>query len=353
MTLRIEHLLSRREQFLLGPISIMLEAGDCLAVMGENGAGKSSFLETLAGFVATESGQILLDGDDITHRVPERRRIAYLPQDLGLFPHLNVLQNVAFAVKSKRPYRRQGDRVDPLIQEFGLEFIRTRYPHQLSSGQAQRVAFARALAMNPAVLLLDEPTTNLDISGRRSVNFALRRLLVEYGLIVIHVTHDIFDRVSLANHLMVLKQGKAIQAGTPNSLLDNPADAYVAEHLGITNLWPAEILNGAASPIRVRIGEYEFSCACQAVPDTPIFAGIGPGEVELLSSVPLDKTNCLRTVIQTRQISGRTAWLELTGGPEGLRASAPPALGGNWEVGQTLWVRFPADRLRLIPACSQ
>lgn len=240
-----------------------------------------------------------------------------------------------------------------LLKEFGLESIRTRYPHQLSSGQAQRVAFARALAMEPAVLLLDEPTAKLDLSGRHSVNFALRRLLTEYGLIVIYVTHDIFDRVALATHLMVLKQGKVIQAGMLTAMLDKPADAYVAEHLGIINLWPAEIVHGTSSPIRIRIGGQEFSCTRQPVPDAPVFAGIGPGEVELFTSAPRDSTNCVQVVVQTLQISGRTAWLELAGGPEGLRASIPPALGDDLEAGQILWIRLPADRLRLIPACSQ
>lgn len=352
MTLRIERLQSHRDRFSLGPIAITLEAGNCLAVMGVNGAGKTTFLETLAGFVQSASGRVLLDGCDITHQVPERRRIAYLPQDLALFPHLNVMQNVSFSVKRGKQYQ-QRDRIDPLIREFGLESIRERYPHQLSSGQAQRVAFARALAMDPAVLLLDEPTTNLDLAGQRSLNSSLQRFLVEHGLIVIYVTHDIIDGVSLASHLIVLERGQAIQSGTPDAVFHNPADTRVAAHLGITNLWPAEVLDNTSSTVRVRIGEYELACAQQSIPNAPIFAGIGPGEIELSSSVPADRANCLQVVVQRLQVSGRTALLELAGGPAGLRASVPPWRAKNLEVGQTLWARLPADRLRLIPASSE
>ncbi|MGH8127174.1 MAG: ABC transporter ATP-binding protein [Gammaproteobacteria bacterium] len=352
MTLRIDRLQAHRDRFSLGPIAITLEAGNCLAVMGANGAGKTTFLETMAGFVQSASGRILLDGRDITHRVPERRHIAYLPQDLALFPHLNVMQNISFAVKRGKQYRRR-ERIDPLIREFGLESISKRYPHQLSSGQAQRVAFARALAMDPAVLLLDEPTTNLDLAGQRSLNSSLQRFLVERGLIVIYVTHNIIDGVSLASHLIVLEHGKAIQTGTPDVVFHSPADARVAAHLGITNLWPAEVLDKTSSTARVRIGEHEFACAQRSLPNAPFFAGIGPGEIEVSSSVPADRANCLQVVVQRLQVSGRTALLELAGGPAGLRASVLPSRAGNIEVGQTLWVRLPADRLRLIPASSE
>lgn len=352
MTLRIEQLQSQRGQFSLGPIAITMEAGNCLAVMGTNGAGKTTFLETLAGFVQSASGRVLLDGHEITHQVPERRRIAYLPQDLALFPHLNVMQNVSFSVKRGKQHRRRNG-VDTLVREFGLESISERYPYQLSSGQAQRVAFARALAMDPAVLLLDEPTTHLDLAGQRSLNSSLRRFLVEHGLIVIYVTHNIIDGVSLASHLIVLEHGKAIQAGTPDAVFHNPADERVAAHLGITNLWPAEILDKTSSIARVRIGEHEFACAQRSMPSAPFFAGIGPGEIEVSSSVPADRTNCLQMVVQKLQVSGRTALLELVGGPAGLRASVLPSRAGDLKVGQTLWVRLPADRLRLIPTSSE
>lgn len=352
MKLRVEQLESRRDRFCLGPIAITLKAGDCLAVMGANGAGKSTFLETLAGFVQPTSGRVLLDGHDITSRVPERRRIAYLPQDLALFPHLNVMQNVSFAVK-RGAQRRKDDRVVRLVKGFGLESIGDRYPHQLSSGQAQRVAFARALAMDPAVLLLDEPTANLDLDGQRTLNSILEGCLAKRDLIVIYVTHNVLDGVSLANHLIVLEHGKAIQTGTPDEMFHSPADVRVAAHLGITNLWPARILDKTASAVHIKVENHELACAPQSTPNAPVFVGIGPGEVTLSSSAPADRTNSLQVTVQTLRVDGRTALLELAGGPAGLRASVLPAQTNNLQVGQTLWVTLPANRLRLIPACTK
>ena len=235
MTLRIEQLQSRQGRFSLGPVTLEMESGTCLAVLGANGAGKTTFLETLVGFVECTSGRVSLDGRDITHRVPESRCIAYVPQDLALFPHLNVTQNIAFTIRGK-PRRSIARRVDPLIEEFSLESVRTHYPHQLSSGQAQRVAFARALAMDPAVLLLDEPTANLDLAGQRSIHANLQRSMLERGLIVTYVTHNILDGVALTDQLVILERGRMIQAGSPASVFHNPADASVAAHLDITNL---------------------------------------------------------------------------------------------------------------------
>lgn len=352
MTLQVELLQSRRDQFCLGPIEISMDIGGCLAVMGANGAGKTTFLETLAGFVQATAGRVVLNGVDITHKAPERRRIAYLPQDLALFPHLNVMQNVSFPIK-RRKRNLQSSAVDRLIKEFGLEFLSDRYPHQLSSGEAQRVALARALAMNPVMLLLDEPTANLDLAGQHSLNSSLQRLVVEHGLIVIYVTHNLLDGVPLTGHAIVLEHGKAIQTGTPDAMFHNPVDVRVAAHLGITNLWPAKFLGATSSTVLVQIGRHELACAQSPIPDAPVFAGIGPGEVELSSSAPADRENCLQVVVESVQVNGRTALLELTGGPAGLRASVLPVQAGNLKIGQTLWATLPAARLRLIPAPSQ
>lgn len=353
MTLRVDQLQSRRGRFSLGPVTIALESGTCLAVMGANGAGKTTFLETLVGFVQSTSGGVSLDGRDITHQVPEHRRIAYVPQDLALFPHLNVMQNIAFAVKCRERQQR-ARRIDPLINEFGLESISKHYPHQLSSGQAQRVAFARALAMEPAVLLLDEPTANLDLAGKRSIRANLQRSLDERGLIVIYVTHNMLDGMALTNQLAILERGQVIQVGTPDAVFHHPADARVATHLGITNLWPAQITNKTTAAVRVQIGSHEFLCYVQgAVPNAPVLLGVGPGEVQLYPAAPADPSNLLRVVVQALQFNGQTALLELAGGPPGLRAAVPPAQAETFTVGQTLWARLPVDRVRLIPAVTQ
>lgn len=352
MTLSIENLQAKRGKFSIGPVNAHLEAGEALVLMGANGAGKTTLLETIAGFFRATSGHVRLDELDVTHSAPERRRFAYLPQDLTLFPHLDVLGNVGFAARGRTPGARQNAIAD-LIEEFDLGPLRKFYPNQLSRGQAQRVAIARALAMNPAVLLLDEPTTNLDLAGQRSFNAHMRKLLAERQPAIIYATHNVLDSLSLANQLIILDQGKVVQAGTPTTLFREPADIQVAELLGITNLWPAEILDDPAGSLRICIEGCVFSCMQQRVPPGPLCAAIGPGEVELLPVAPHDANNCFSVTVQTTQISGQTALVDLTGGPDGLRAAIPPAQAMGLTIGQQLWARLPVERLRLIRASAR
>lgn len=347
MKLTIEHLATRRGGFVAGPVSAELASGDCLALMGANGAGKTTLLETLAGFFAPFSGRLLLDGEDITTRVPERRHFAYLPQDLALFPHLDVMQNVAYATRRGRTAATPGD-VAAIIDEFDLGHLSRLFPHQLSRGQAQRVALARALAAQPRLLLLDEPTASLDAPGQRNFMLHMRRLLAARRLAVIYATHNVLNSLSLATRLIVLHHGRMIQAGTPASLFRAPADGYVAGLLGITNLWPVGAVTESAGGAIAHAGGHQFACARGPTPAHPGFIAIGSGEVELLTDAPGDRTNCLEATVQTLQVSGHAAVVELECALAGLRATLPPALAEALSIGQRVWVRLPADRLRLI-----
>lgn len=352
MTLTIENLQAERGNFTIGPVNARLGAGEALVLMGANGAGKTTLLDTIAGFFRATSGRVLLDQLNVTHCAPERRRFAYLPQDLALFPHLDVLGNVGFAARHNSTAEQRRE-ITALVEEFDLGAICKFFPQQLSRGQAQRVAIARALAMNPAVLLLDEPTTNLDLAGQRSFNAHMRRLLAERQPVVIYATHNVLDSLSLANQLIVLDRGKVVQAGTPAQLFREPADVHVAELLGITNIWPAEILDGTTGSVRIRIEGCVLSCTQQPASSGPVCAAIGPGEVELLPAAPSDTNNSFPVTVQTVQISGQAALVDLAGGPGSLRAAVPPAQAMELTIRQQLWARLPAERLRLIRAPSR
>ncbi len=348
MRLGIDQLTSRRGTFAVGPVTVSLEAGDCLALIGVNGAGKTTLLETLAGFFPVVSGHVWLDGADITACAPEHRRMAYLPQDLALFPHLSAIENVAFAARRRR-FRGWQREVDALIAEFGLEDLRARYPHQLSRGQAQRVAFARALAARPAVLLLDEPAANLDLPGQRNFYATVGRLLIERGSTVVFATHDILDSMSFADQLIVLDQGHVVQAGPREALFDTPASVRVAELLGISNVWPANILGTLDGVVRICTGGCELQCAAVPVPRVASRVAIGPGEIEVLPGAPTDTTNCLKAVVRSLQIGSRTASLSLEAAPGDIQVTLPPWHAADVVVGEAIWIRLPADRLRLLP----
>lgn len=347
MNLVIDQLQTRRGRFLAGPVSARLATGDCLALMGANGAGKTTLLETLAGFLAADAGRVLLDGADLTTQVPERRRFAYLPQDLALFPHLDVTQNVAFATPRRRTANADAA-VAALIEQFDLGPIARLFPRQLSHGQAQRVALARALAADPVLLLLDEPTASLDVPGHQSFDAHLRKLLRTRSLAVIYATHDVLDTLSLASGLIVLDHGHVVQAGTPATLFGAPASPYVAELLGITNVWPVQVVAQAADWVRVRAGTCELVSTRVEPPPRVGYAAIGPGELEVLQTQPADPANCFEVVVESLQVNGLVAVVGLVGRLGRLHAALAPWRATGIATGHRLWVQVPTDRLRLM-----
>lgn len=347
MTLTIDSFQAYRGTFTAGPLDVRLEAGDCLVLMGTNGAGKTTLLEALAGFVAGTAGRILLDGTDVTDLSPEQRHFAYLPQDLALFPHLDVARNVGFAAPRRAGAAPRAE-LARLLDEFQLGGLGRRYPFQLSRGQAQRVAFARAVAAQPRVLLLDEPAASLDRSGRQSFNRHVRDLLSDRRLTIIHATHDVLDSMSLATVLVALENGRVAQAGPPMELFHHPVDAQVAALLGITNQWRTRVVRRTDEGVYVTFEAQELFCHRPADGDGTLLAVIGPGEVELLRHRPDDRANCVLVVVEAVQLSGQAALVDLDSAVGTLRAVVPPPLAEAFQPQAACWLRLPPDQLRLV-----
>ncbi|HEX7325957.1 MAG TPA: ABC transporter ATP-binding protein [Rhodanobacteraceae bacterium] len=348
MKLTIEKLQTRRGTFVAGPVGAQLAAGDCVALMGANGAGKTTLLETLAGFFQPETGRVSVDGTDITAWAPERRGFAYLPQDLALFPHLDVGGNVAFGARGAGVQRETA----ALIDTFELGAIRKLFPRQLSRGQAQRVALARALATHPRLLLLDEPTASLDAPGRRSFDAHMRALLPARGLIVIYATHNVLDSLSLATHLIVLEQGRVAQAGAPDALFRQPANAHVAELLGITNVWPVRSVDRSADGLVVDVAGGQLTCTRLPLPGDAGFVAIGPGEIEFSPERPNHPCNCFAITAQAVQVSGQVALIDAACSLGALRIALPPWRAGDVRAGERAWIHLPPERIRIIPAAA-
>jgi ABC-type Fe3+/spermidine/putrescine transport system ATPase subunit len=346
--LRIEDLCVGRNGFRLGPLSLELPVGSCLVLQGANGAGKTTLLEALAGFAALESGRITLHGEDITALPPERRRIAYVPQDLALFPHMSVERNVAFGLRG-RDAEHHG-RLERLLHDFQLADLRTRRPDALSRGQRQRLALARALATEPALVLLDEPSVNLDAASRRGLHAGVRRLLEEHGLAVLYVTHDQSETTSLADHVAIINQGRLLQAGPLPAVLRGPADARVAAQLGIDNLWPARVLGPSPQGLRLDVNGCTLDSDCPATPEGELLAGIGAGEVELYREPPPgDAFNCLQVRVVALETAPQGVLLQLDG-PLRVSAWAPGWWAAQLGPDTRLWARLPPQALRLIRA---
>jgi ABC-type Fe3+/spermidine/putrescine transport system ATPase subunit len=215
----VRSLSARFGNFRLEDITLRIENGEFFLLLGPTGAGKSLLLETILGIRPPDQGEILLDGQDITRLPPEDRDIAYVPQDLGLFPHLSPRENILFGANVRRIETKTVDkRLGYLTDHLQLDHIMERHDiSTLSGGEKQRVAFARALITKPRVLFLDEPFSALDAYIRRRVQFQLKRLQRAIDLTVFHVTHDQEEAFLMAQHMAIMINGRIEQLGTPEA----------------------------------------------------------------------------------------------------------------------------------------
>ena len=223
-------------------ISLDIEPGEFFALLGPSGSGKSSLLRLIAGFNRQQQGELRVDGQDLSALPPWQRNIGMVFQNYALWPHLSVWDNVAFGLverKVEKAALRQ--RVGATLELVGLGGYAQRRPNQLSGGQQQRVALARTIVIEPQLLLLDEPLSNLDKSLRVQMRSELLAMQRRLGLTTIFVTHDQEEAMSTADRMAVLDQGVVQQVGTPTALYDEPANAFVAAFVGTTNLLPARV----------------------------------------------------------------------------------------------------------------
>jgi sulfate transport system ATP-binding protein len=217
----------------LTEVSVGVRSGSLTALLGPSGGGKSTLLRVIAGLERPDSGTVLISGVDATTLSPQRRNVGFVFQHYAAFKHMTVFRNVAFGLEiRKRPKAEIRRRVDELLELVHLEQFGNRYPAQLSGGQRQRMALARALAVEPEVLLLDEPFGALDAQVRKELRAWLRRLHDEVHVTTVFVTHDQEEAIEVADDIVVLADGRVKQIGSPHDLYDNPADAFVMSFLG-------------------------------------------------------------------------------------------------------------------------
>ena len=210
---------------------LCVERGEFVALLGPSGCGKTTLLRLIAGFEEPDAGELCVDERRVNGVAPERRRVGMVFQDYALFPHLTVAANVGFGLRrAERP-----ERVRELLSLVGLDGLEHRYPHELSGGQQQRVALARALAPAPAVVLLDEPWSNIDPLLRGSMRDELAAILRSLGASVLLVTHDREEAFSLADRIAVMREGRIVQAASPEELYSAPADRWTAGFVGAGN----------------------------------------------------------------------------------------------------------------------
>jgi ABC-type Fe3+/spermidine/putrescine transport system ATPase subunit len=239
--LEIKNISKQLGDFAISNISFTVEKGEYFVLLGESGAGKSVLLEIIAGLEKADNGNIFLNDINLKNKSIHERNIGIVYQDFALFPHLTVFQNIAFPLKNKNLSKILiNAKVEELAAEFEITHLLKRKPDTLSGGEKQRVALARCLAMQPDILLLDEPLAAVDVRLKDNLN-ALLRNINRKGITIIHVTHDFDEALSLASHIAIIDNGNLIACGKPHEIFNNPAHPFIARFAGIRNFFDARL----------------------------------------------------------------------------------------------------------------
>lgn len=249
----------------LANVNLTVEAGQFVVLLGPSGCGKTTLLRIIAGLTYPSSGRLFFDQTDVSRLPPEERRVGIVFQNYALFPHMTVFENVAYGLEARRlPRKDIANRVGELLEVVRLTNLERRFPGQLSGGQQQRAALARALAIEPNLLLLDEPFGALDKNLRLEMQIEVRRIQRQMGVTTLMVTHDQEEAISISDRIAVMNHGRIVQFGTPEEIYHRPAERFVGDFVGSMNVIPAELVATEGKLTRFRIaGSFELCVISQ------------------------------------------------------------------------------------------
>jgi ABC-type Fe3+/spermidine/putrescine transport system ATPase subunit len=261
-------------QHVLKDVSLAIEEKEFVTLLGPSGCGKTTTLRLLAGFLVPDAGEIRVAGELLsspeTTVPPERRKMGMVFQNYAIWPHMSVFENVAFGLRLARSGRAEiGQRVARVLAAVGLEGLEGRQPAQLSGGQQQRVALARSLVVEPSILLLDEPLSNLDAKLRERMRGELKSLQRRTGITFVYVTHDQAEAMALSDRIAVFHEGVLQQYGRPREIYERPANLFVADFMGVVNRLPGAIVERRGGQVRVRVGDHVLAATGPAATEDP------------------------------------------------------------------------------------
>jgi iron(III) transport system ATP-binding protein len=315
-------------------LDLQVKPGELVSLLGPSGCGKTTTLRLVAGFLKPEAGEIWVEDRCLSSPAavvpPERRRMAMIFQSYALWPHMTVAQNVAYGLRFKKGMSRadRERRVGEILRVVQLEPFASRYPGELSGGQQQRVAVARALVVEPEILLLDEPLSNLDANLREEMRFEIRRLHERFGITTLYVTHDQAEAMVISDRIAVLHRGRVVQVGAAEDLFERPRTRFVAEFIGRTNLLDAVAVDSGV----VSRGELRLRVASDHLaPGDRIAVSIRPHQFRLAEEgrsggIPPGAGNVLRGRVQRVSFLGDEVdyQVQVEGSDVVLRVTAPP-----------------------------
>ena len=333
-------------------VSLEVRSGEFFSLLGPSGCGKTTSLRMIAGFERPDAGRILIGDADVTQTPPHRRPVNTVFQNYALFPHLSVEQNVAFGLRFTNVPKDEGrGRVAEVLELVRLGGYGERRPHQLSGGQQQRVALARALVLSPSVLLLDEPLGALDAKLRRGLQIELKSIQRDVGITFLYVTHDQEEALTMSDRLAVMHGGRLRQLGSPREVYEEPATAFVADFLGVSNLMPGTGEGGGRVTVdgvslEARHGDLEARGEVRLT-IRPERVAIEPSDAAGANRLPATISELVylgsTTQVIVRTVSGATV--------QALLANSGEAL--PYDRGERVVAHLPPDALRVLDASEE
>jgi putative spermidine/putrescine transport system ATP-binding protein len=329
-------------QSVLGGVDLAVGRGEFVSLLGPSGCGKTTLLRIVAGLTRPDAGRVTLDDEDITRRPPHRRDVSVVFQSYALFPHLSVAENIAFGLKARgAPKREVAEAVPRFLALVDMMALADRSVRALSGGQQQRVAVARALAVRPKLLLLDEPFSALDRKLRETMQIELKRLLRELGTTAVFVTHDQDEALNLSDRIAVMNHGQIEQFADPATIYRAPATPFALDFVGLSTRLPGKVTASAGGQVSVATGMGTLHGSGSFLPGSPVVVGVRPERIGFGAGENTLSTPLRDVVFQGARVhlhfdapTGGRVLVEAPFAPAGLAPGAELTLG--WDLADTL-----------------
>jgi spermidine/putrescine transport system ATP-binding protein len=331
-------------------LSLDIAGGEFLTLLGASGSGKTTTLRMIAGFEPPTSGEIFMAGAPIAALPPFKRDINTVFQHYALFPHMSVRDNIAYGLRMRGvPAAERDERVQRALAMVQLAQLGARSPRQLSGGQQQRVALARALVNRPRVLLLDEPLGALDLKLRKEMQLELKHLQTHLGITFVYVTHDQEEALTMSDRIVLMRQGRIAQVGTPRDLYDRPSSRYVADFIGETNLLPGTVVERTGGSVTLRMGDVVLRGLSDAplAPGSEAWLTVRPEAIALSSGASTTGHNVIPGTVADAVYAGSALRVHVTLA-DGRRVVANVPSGTNAARGAPVTLAWPVEQGRCV-----
>jgi len=332
--------------FALRDITLRIEKGEYFIILGPTGAGKTLLLESIAGLYPLGTGDIIIRGQSVSDKPPEKRGISIVYQDQALFPHMLVKENILFGLKlQKASVEKQSAALKWLNDLLGIEHLLHRRPASLSGGERQKVALARALSIEPEILLLDEPLSALDPANREKLQDELKRLHDELNLTILHVTHDFEEALTLGQRIAILHEGRVGQVGSPDDIFLRPESCFVASYTMSRNIYEGRVKRDVTGRTVFETGDWKIEVATERT--TANFACIRPEFIEIVPTEIMNAKNIFPGTVINLANRGAYYMARVNLPPE-VVCYIPHSSNLNLKTGHQVWLKFSPEAVQLF-----